>query len=128
MKYVDGWKEWGMRLRAHLREKDRNLAWLALETNLAESTLRSWTNGTREINLSDFFMLCQTAKLDPATILFGHPLMTPEHKRQIGQLAATIIEADPSAAPHYGKLIKSIKKQRPGDQLRKPLRAKTKAR
>lgn len=62
---------WGARFREYLRAKESNLAKIAEKMNLAESTLRSWTNGTRDINLSDFLLLCKKADLDPATVLFA---------------------------------------------------------
>ena len=108
---VEAWKFWGRRLRNHLRESDSNLAELAEKMDKVESTLRSWTNGTRQINLSDFFEACQKAGADPAVMLFGHPIMSESLKKQLGNLAVSVFEADPSANPDYGGMITKIKKK-----------------
>lgn len=65
------WKEWGLRFRERIRDKKINLRTLAERLELAESTVRSWINGNREINLSDFFRLCQAGNIDPSQVLFG---------------------------------------------------------
>lgn len=62
---------WGPRFRRKAREKHLNLAELAERMGLSEAALRHWTNGTREINLTDFLTLCDKADLDPAVILFS---------------------------------------------------------
>lgn len=62
---------WGQRFRELLKAKSLKLSQIARDMDLAESTLRSWTNGSRDINLSDFLKLCQAAGLDPAVILFA---------------------------------------------------------
>lgn len=61
---------WGPRFREQSRAKGFNLGHIAGKLGLAESTVRSWTNGTRDINLSDFLRLCAAAQLDPAVLLF----------------------------------------------------------
>lgn len=111
---VDSWKYWGRRLRVHLKENGENLAKLAERMvdddgkQMAESSLRSWTNGTRKVNLEDFFELCTQAKADPVQILFGRPLMGDQLKSQIGALASSIFGADPAADPDYGKFVASV--------------------
>ena len=67
------WRGWGKRFRAECADRGLNLAMVAERLDLAESTLRSWTNGTREINLADFFRLCNAADVDPKSILFMPP-------------------------------------------------------
>ena len=68
---VKEWKIWGPRFRQQCRDKGLNLAKIAERLDLAESTVRSWTNGTREINLSDFFRLCSAAGIEPGEVLFA---------------------------------------------------------
>lgn len=104
MPQQDAWKLWGRRLRVHLSERGENLGKLAermIDPDSgrvrAESTLRSWTNRNREINLSEFFELCKQAKADPAQILFGQPIMSEEVRKQIGALASSVTEADSAA-------------------------------
>lgn len=107
---TDVWKRWGARFKEHAREKDLNLAKIAELMDLSEPTLRSWTNGNRKINLEDFFALCAAAELNPATILFGMPIMTETQRNAIGQLATSVLEADPAASPNYKGLTKHLKK------------------
>src|SRR5687768_17083840 len=52
------WEDWGVRFRVECRLKDISTRQLADRIGLAESSVRSWLNGTREINLADFFRLC----------------------------------------------------------------------
>jgi transcriptional regulator with XRE-family HTH domain len=68
---VKEWKTWGSRFRQQCRDKGLNLAKIAERLDLAESTVRSWTNGTRKINLSDFFRLCGAAGIEPSEVLFA---------------------------------------------------------
>lgn len=84
---------WGKRFREFLQDKGKSLAWVAQRMpsktkegeSLNESTLRSWTNGTRKINLVDFFAICEIAEADPAVILFGKPIMSEDHiKKTMG--------------------------------------------
>jgi transcriptional regulator with XRE-family HTH domain len=62
---------WGARFRDAARAAGYNMARLAEASGWAESTIRSWTNGTRDINLTDFLQLCENAHVDPAEVLFG---------------------------------------------------------
>ena len=112
----DSWKSWGLRLRNHLKEHKSSLAKLAdkmLDEDgepIAESTLRSWTNGNRKINLEDFFHACKEAGANPAVILFGRPIMSDAMRKEIGDLVVAALEADPSANPDYGQMITKINK------------------
>ena len=62
---------WGRRFRDACKQKGVSLSQVAANLELSESTVRSWTNGVRDINLSDYFRLCDAAGLDPAVILFA---------------------------------------------------------
>jgi transcriptional regulator with XRE-family HTH domain len=62
---------WGAAFRQHAKGKGLSLGQIAERMNLAESTLRSWTNGQRDINLSDYLKLCRAAGIDPAVVLFA---------------------------------------------------------
>lgn len=61
---------WGQRFRDLAKERGLSLGQLAERLDRAESTVRSWTNGTRDINLSEFLELCTAAGIDPALVLF----------------------------------------------------------
>lgn len=63
--------KWGTRFRQAAFRKGWTLAKLAEKLEMSESGLRSWTNGHRQINLSEYINLCDTAELDPAVILFA---------------------------------------------------------
>lgn len=65
--------KWGTRFREALKARNSNLAKLAehKKVDRSESALRSWTNGTRDINLSEFLQLCDAAGIDPAVVLFA---------------------------------------------------------
>lgn len=91
------------------KEKGHSLASLAETLGRSESGLRSWTNGTREINLSEFFELCQVADVNPSQALFGDVPMDPDVKRQLSELAKTIIDADPAASPEYRKTANRLR-------------------
>lgn len=95
------WKGWGPRFRRHCRENHTSLAKIAGLIGRGESTLRSWTNGTREINLSEFFALCAAAKADPAAILFDITNLTPHEREQISAMLGKILEFStvPGPAP-----------------------------
>jgi transcriptional regulator with XRE-family HTH domain len=62
---------WGARFRQLAKGKKSSLAKIAERLGRAESTLRSWTNGTRDINLAEFLELCDAAGLSPALVLFS---------------------------------------------------------
>jgi transcriptional regulator with XRE-family HTH domain len=51
--------------------KKSSLAKVAEKLGRAESTVRSWTNGTRDINLAEYLELCKAAGIDPALVLFA---------------------------------------------------------
>ena len=67
---VKEWKAWGIRFRQHCRAKHLSLRTISERIERAESTVRSWTNGTRDINLVDFFRLCIAAGIDRPGSLF----------------------------------------------------------
>ena len=105
----DTWKAWGKRFRIQAKEKGRSLAQVAERTDWQEVTLRSWTNGTREINLSDFFRLCEAAEVDAAHVLFGQIGLNAEQKKAIGTLVTSFLEADPSGTPGYSPVMDGIR-------------------
>lgn len=118
---IDGpevsWQAWGARFREAAKEKGKTFPQIgrAMKPARADSTIRSWTNGTRKINLIEFFELCRAADVDPAVVLFGSPLMTAELRRSLSDTARKVIEADPAASPTYGQF---------GDKLRQKVRAR----
>lgn len=99
-------------MRTHVRDK-RAVTWTKIADDLgqAESTVRHWCNGTREINLSDFFRLCDAAQADPVKILFGRHTLTEEARKRVSNMVIEVLEADPAARPGYRPLT-SIKRDR----------------
>lgn len=89
----DPWRDWSTRYRAEIRKKHSSLAKVAEKLGMAESTLRSWTNGNREVNLSDFFAMCRAGGVDPAVVLFGRPVMTEQAVTAARQIAASVDDA-----------------------------------
>jgi len=67
---------WGQRFRDRAKERGFSLRQLSEALGVSESTVKSWTNGIRDINLSDFIRLCDAAGLDPAEILFADKVDT----------------------------------------------------
>lgn len=92
-----------------MKEKKLSLAGVSEKMGMAESTLRSWTNGTREINLSDFFKLCAAAQLNPAQVLFGSVPLDPETRRSLGELVTGVLDADPAILSDYQKMTKKLR-------------------
>ena len=64
------WQDWGRRFETEMKAKGLDTQQLAVRISRAYSTVRGWINGSREINLSDFFLLCGAAGIDPASVLF----------------------------------------------------------
>lgn len=102
----DDWKTWGPRFKALAKENGETLATVAEKMGLAESTLRSWTNGTHDVNLADVMEMCAHADVNPALVLFNAPLMRPEIKSQLRDLAKNVFDADHSIVPGYQKQAK----------------------
>jgi transcriptional regulator with XRE-family HTH domain len=65
------WRHWGARFRNEAARKGVSTKVVAGRIDQAESTVRSWLNGNREANLTDFFRLCDAAGIEPALVLFA---------------------------------------------------------
>lgn len=104
------WEHWGARLRAHVKDQQIQWAKIAEGIEQAESTIRSWCNGTREINLRDFFRLCAAANAEPAQILFGRMTITDDQRMRLGNLVVSVLESDPTVAQHYAPMVSEIKR------------------
>lgn len=94
------WLDWGARFRRMIKDKGLSLAQIGerMTPQRAESSLRSWTNDTRRVNLEEFFALCAAAELDPAVVLFARPVMTDRQHDAINTLVTEKMrEPDPKA-------------------------------
>ena len=65
------WRHWGARFRNEASRKGISTREAAARVDQAESTVRSWLNGTREVNLADFVRLCDATGIDPELVLFA---------------------------------------------------------
>lgn len=107
---VQPWKSWGQRIRVHMREKKLRPVNVAASLEMSDSALRSWLNGTRQINLSDFFRLCDVVKADPRQMLFGSPGLSPEQRQALGEAVANLLENDTAVHPNYPQLVQRLQK------------------
>lgn len=89
--------DWSDRLDAHVRGKGLLWSNIALAMGKTDGSIRHWRNGHRDINLKDFFELCNAAEAAPDVILFGGPVMTP-------QSIAALSDAIAKALMDTGKL------------------------
>lgn len=64
------WQQWGARLKIEMQAKGVTTQQIAARTGKAYSTVRGWINGSRQVNLSDFFLICNASGIDPAIVLF----------------------------------------------------------
>lgn len=92
VKEYEAWKGWGERYRLLRKVTGVPFSEIADGLGCAESSLRSWLNGTRPIRLDHFFQACELANVDPALVLFGHPLVTEEQKKKITDAVAKALQ------------------------------------
>jgi transcriptional regulator with XRE-family HTH domain len=104
------WKLWGPRFRVHMRENRLSTRGLAERLRMSESALRSWLNGNREVNVTDFFRLCDVAKADPRRILFGQVGLAAAQKQALGRRVVQMLEADTAALPSYPQLVQPLQR------------------
>ena len=62
---------WRRRFRDHMATAEVTQDYLAEKMKITQGAIAHWLSGRREINLSDFFRLCEFAGVDPQRILFG---------------------------------------------------------
>lgn len=105
------WRGWGKRFREHAYDNGHSLESLADTLERSAASLRHWTNGHREINLSEFFKLCEAAGVDPALVLFGAAPMNEETRKRIGNAIMGVLDADPATKPGYSKMAKGLRKK-----------------
>lgn len=115
------WRSWATRFREECRRRELSLGQVAERLDVAESTVRSWTNGNREINLGDFFRLCAAAEIDPQRLLFteqnGQKVNPPNEKLDI--LARAWQEATPVWREQLLGTAEAILKDREISQVRR---------
>lgn len=109
----DAWTDWPIRYRNHVKEKGVRWATIAERMDTTEAGIRHWLNGTRQINLTDFFNLCDAADADPAIVLFGPGKLSDAQRKRLGAVVTSILEADTTANADYGELITHLSKNKP---------------
>lgn len=125
------WEGWGTRFKELAKKADPGFSLARLSDTLVsleeqkklgsrerkggrqwgESGLRHWTNGTRPINLEDFFIICKVAGVDPALVLFNAPVMTEALKDKLSETVRTVLEADPATNPNHKKLSRNLREK-----------------
>lgn len=93
------WLDWTTRFRAHVRAKGLKWEKVAEDNSLTESGLRHWLNDTRDINLKDFFKLCQSVDADPALILFNTTSLDPEQLGALRKAVGSILNIEATNPP-----------------------------
>lgn len=100
-KLQNSWTHWGERLRQHVKESHRKWSDIAETMDLSEGSLRHWCNGTRDINLKDFFRLCESTGADAHLILFGKPNLHHDAAHDINPELVDLITQDAAINPRY---------------------------
>lgn len=98
----EDWRTWGKRFKKHAYPK-HNLESLAETLGRSAASLRHWTNGTREINLSEFIELCGAAGVDPALVLFGKPTIGEETEKRITDAVVGALREQATTEGQAGK-------------------------
>ncbi len=98
---------WGVRFRAHMKLHSLSQETLADAMGRSQGAVGHWISGRRDINLNEFFKLCEAAGADPRLILFPDS-RTEEALTQIGQ----ILKAHPELNPAYKPFEKGIKRKK----------------
>lgn len=65
------WRHWGARLKLHMKERGISQEAVAEKMDMTQGGFSHWVNGRREVNLGDFFRVCEIVRADPRDILFG---------------------------------------------------------
>lgn len=102
-----GWEDWGKRLRAHMKTTKVTQDDVAEDMGVSQGTIAHWLNGRREVNLADFFRMCESARADPRFVLFETPaeIKSPP---SLDELAAALAE--------HPKMQQLIARQRAPDE------------
>lgn len=114
-------KDWQQRFRAHMARHGQTQEKLGalLEPERSQAAIGHWLRGVRDINLADFFQLCEAAGADPREILFGETTA----EQALHTLQATVLATKPDRSPAYHKFEKSIaRKSTPRTKSRKTIK------
>lgn len=127
-----GWKDWGKRLKQHMKDAGLTQDKVAERLGVSQGSIAHWLSGRREVNLADYFKLCEAAGADPQRTLFGdtEPFTVlanlqeflanqPELSRMIAQpsvppiIAAAALPPAPRRVPKRRRHPVAIKQRKP---------------
>lgn len=114
------WDQWRLRFREHLDLHRLPLTSLVDAVGATPGAISHWLTGRREINLNDFFRLCEAAGADPATILFGQDMATLARVR-----LDSVFGPKPAANPRYRAFERAIKTAKGPQAVAAKRKAKT---
>lgn len=97
--------DWGHRFRRECLAAGVSTREIAGRIGQAESTVRSWINGTREINLVDFARLCDAAGVNPGVVLFpdSGKILSAWHLSEGEERESLVLMAEAILARHAGR-------------------------
>jgi len=105
--YNAAMQEWGKRFRAHMQLHRLSQESLAESLGRTQGAIGHWIRGERQINLSEFWKLCEAAGADPKLILFG------QDETGLVSGIRQVLTAHPELIPGYGDLEKKLRRKKP---------------
>lgn len=91
MPYRDVWKGWPARFKAHYRKHHMRASDVAEKLAITEAALRHRLNGTRQVDLAEFFAMCAAVEANPLEILFGGLPLSDEQMASLGQAMHSLL-------------------------------------
>ena len=97
-------KDWAKRFRHHMGIHGQSQESLGEVLGVTQGAIGHWLRGRNQINLSDFWRLCEAAGAEPKLILFGsnNPALVSEVRQ--------VLEAHPELMPNYRQFERGIGK------------------
>lgn len=111
--YALGMKGWEQRFRAHMRLHKLSQERLGSDLDVSQGAIGHWLRGFREINLAEFWRLCEAAGANPKLILFG------VENEPLTESIRQTLAAHPELIPSYPRFEKSLHRKK---KTRKPRR------
>lgn len=100
MPYRNNWQAWPTRFKAHYRKGGMTAGDVAGKLDITEAGLRHRLNGTRQVDLPEFFQMCAAIDADPIEILFGGLPLSDEQMASLGQAMHSILWRTDSTTPN----------------------------
>ena len=113
---------WRLRLKQHMKHVGVTQEKVAEAMGVTQGAVAHWLKGRREINLTEFFDLCEHAVADPEEMLFG----TRSGEALVGELRE-LLETQPIGALRRRQFERSLPKPPRGvTERRRAGKARTK--